>query len=84
MRFAIYDSLDHALRGVRAIHTIPFRPEPVTYAVAVTPSVVCPGGQVQMAVRIKNWSSERVIVQPGLIIAIGGGRYYGPSGAKLP
>jgi len=52
-----------------AVHTIPPRPEPVNYELAVAPSRVCPGGQLRVAVRITNRSSRSVKVAPNVIMS---------------
>ena len=51
-----------------SVHTIPPRTDPVTYELAVTPSTVCPGGSVRIAIRVTNRSSKQVTVSPDLII----------------
>ena len=51
-----------------AVNTIPERQEAVSYRVAVTPSTVCPGGSVQVVVRVDNLSSRTVTVSPQLVL----------------
>lgn len=50
------------------VHTIPPRTDPVSYELSVTPSTVCPGGSVRVAIRITNRSSKQVTVSPDLIL----------------